>query len=140
MVTLFSACILEWWIPLHFTEFMDYNTVRLIGVMFLFLSLFLNIISYRAFKKFQTPYSPFSTPRVLIQRGIFRFSRNPVYLALIISQLGIGLILNSIWMLISSAFLMILLDRYIITKEEQCLMNHFPEQYKDYKSKTRRWI
>lgn len=140
IVTLFSACILEWWIPLHFTEFMDYNTVRWIGVLFLLLSLILNIISYRAFKKSQTPYSPFSTPKVLIQQGIYHFSRNPIYLALVISQIGIGLILNSIWLLISSALLMILLDRYIIAKEEKSLMNHFPEQYKDYKNKTRRWI
>jgi len=131
---------LSWIYPWHLTLYMYGPVVRWAGVMILMVSLILNILAYREFKKSVTPHAPFSKPKVLIIKSVFSLSRNPVYLALIFSQLGLAFMFDSIWILITAGMLWIVLDRIIVIAEEEVLEKHFKHEYVKYKNVTRRWL
>ncbi len=75
----------------------------------------------------------------LIQSGIFKFSRNPVYLGLLIQAFAILLLISNLWSLLLFLALFIIL-RVIISKEEEFLEKQFGKEYTEYKKKVRRFI
>ena len=119
---------------------MDEGNIRLTGVVILLISLTLNILADREFKKSLTPHAPFTTPNALIQKGIFALSRNPVYIALVLSQFALGFVFDTVWLLLGSVVLLILLHYVIVLDEEKMLESIFKERYRDYKKLTRRWL
>lgn len=119
---------------------MDDAVVRLIGAVILCISLILNTLAYREFKKFLTPHAPFAKPKVLIKNGVFALSRNPVYLALVLSECGLAFVFNTLWLLFSATVLLIVLDTVIIRGEEKVLKSTFNNDYEYYKKQTRRWL
>lgn len=126
--------------PWHLTLYQDNEVIRLIGVGMLLISLILNTLAYRMFKKHLTPHAPFSIPKVLIQKGVFSLSRNPVYLALVLSQCGLGFVFDNVWLLLSALILLIFLEYLIVPDEEKILERRFKKSYEHYKKDTRRWL
>lgn len=119
---------------------MDDETMRLSGLVLLLAGLTLNTLAYREFKKYLTPHAPFMKPKVLIKNGVFAVSRNPVYLALVLSECGLAFVFDSLWFLFNAAILWIVLDTVIVRDEEKILDSIFNQDYKNYKKMTRRWI
>ncbi len=76
----------------------------------------------------------------LIQSGLYRFSRNPIYLAGLFLQLGIALLMNNLWIVLLVPVSKFVFDRYIIAREEAYLERAFGEVYLDYKRSVRRWL
>ncbi len=76
----------------------------------------------------------------IVVRGPFRFSRNPIYLAMVFLQLGVGVWANSLWFLILAAISVALLTWGVISREEEYLERKFGGEYVSYKSRVRRWI
>jgi protein-S-isoprenylcysteine O-methyltransferase Ste14 len=72
--------------------------------------------------------------------GPYRFSRNPIYLAFSLFQLGIAIWVNSAWLLATLVGAVALIHSVVIPKEEQYLEGKFGEQYLDYKASVRRWL
>lgn len=140
LITFAIGFLLSWIKPWHLTYNMGDTAVRLIGVVILFISLILNTLAYREFNKFLTPHAPFFKPKVLIKNGVFALSRNPVYLALVLSQCGLAFVFNTLWLLISAAVLLIVIDAVIIRGEEKVLKSTFNKDYEYYKKQTRRWL
>lgn len=140
LITFTAGIFFSWIYPWHLSLFVDQEVLRLSGVVILLTSLILNILSHREFKKSHTPHAPFSTPKVLIQNGVFSFSRNPVYLALVLSQFGLGFVFDTIWLLMSTLILWTLLDYMVIPDEEKILESRFNVEYISYKQHTRRWF
>lgn len=140
MITFVSGLILTWFYPYHLSSYIDGSVVRLTGISLLVCSLILNVLAYREFKKSYTPYEPFMEPKKLIENGIFSLSRNPVYLALVLSQAGLAFIFDMMWLILTTLLLWILLDSIIVRDEEKLLEITFLGRYKKYKRKTRRWL
>ena len=140
LMTFMIGMFLSWLYTWRISFFMDEGNIRLTGVVILLISLTLNILADRQFKKSLTPYAPFTTPNTLIQKGIFALSRNPVYLALVLSQFALGFVFNAVWLLLSSLVLFVFLHYVIVADEEKMLEGTFKGRYRDYKKQTRRWI
>ena len=140
LMTFFMGIFFTWLYPWHITLYFDEGYVRLTGVAILLISLTLNMLADRQFKKSLTPHAPFATPNTLIQKGIFALSRNPVYLALVLSQFALGFVFDTVWLLLGSVLLLILLHYLIVLDEEKMLESTFKERYRDYKKRTRRWL
>ena len=140
LITFVSGLFLSWIQPWHFTYYMKGTVVISTGVILLIVSLILNIFAYREFKKSVTSHAPFIKPNVLIKNSVFSLSRNPVYLALILSESGLAFVFDSIWILFSAGMLWIILDRIIVGPEEKVLENTFKHEYENYKKMTRRWL
>lgn len=140
LLTLMTAVFLSWMKPWQLSLYLESETVRSAGVILLFTSLLLNMMAYRLFKKHLTPHAPFTIPAVLIDRGIFSFSRNPVYLALVLSQCGLGFVFDTVWLLFTALILFFTLHYLIVLEEEKVLKRTFKEEYERYKQNTRRWF
>ena len=91
---------------------------------------------YRA-KTNITPNRPSST---LIQSGLYCRSRNPIYVAGLFLQLGIGLRMNNLWIVLLVAVSKFIFSRFIIAREEAYLERAFGEVYVDYTRQVRRWL
>ena len=92
------------------------------------------------FRRAATAFRPNKPTSTIITDGIFGFSRNPVYLTLLVLQLAVALILNTYWIMITMPLTVAGLDLYVIRREEEYLSRKFGRAYDDYKARVRRWL
>lgn len=76
----------------------------------------------------------------LVRRGPYRFSRNPLYLALLAALLGFAFLFNNAWLAIGVPVLFAALDRFVVRREEQFLSALFGADYASYCKEVRRWL
>jgi len=81
-----------------------------------------------------------SPTTTIVRTGLYRFSRNPIYLAFSIFQLGLSLWVNSLGLLIALAPAVALMSLVVIPREERYLEARFPSEYVPYKASVRRWL
>ena len=94
------------------------------------------------FKKYQTTITPLnpSNATKLITDGIYKFSRNPMYLGLLLVLSGISTILNPIGGLFLVPLFILYLHFFQIIPEENAMINLFKDEFLEYKENVRRWI
>jgi len=73
-------------------------------------------------------------------QGIYHISRNPMYLGLLVLYTGIALLIGNWWTVILIPFLVAIITKFVILKEEKYLHRAFGEDYETYKKNVRRWI
>lgn len=78
--------------------------------------------------------------RALVTGGVYRVTRNPMYLSLALQYTGIALVLNVPWALILLPGLLVYTQRIVIAREEVFLTSAFGQEYRSYKVRVRRWI
>ena len=98
------------------------------------------LVAARSFGKAQTTIRPFETSSALVTHGPFRFSRNPMYLSMVIVLLGTGLALGEVLpFVVIPVFATVLYLRFI-RHEEAMMEAEFGDEYRAYKERVRRWI
>ena len=110
------------------------------GTIVISLSVYIAAISFHEFRKNRVSIDPKKVPAALITTGPFRCSRNPLYLALCLMELGVGVLLDNIWIIGLLIVVIIVLTHTAISSEERTLTEHFGKEYLKYVSKVRRWI
>jgi protein-S-isoprenylcysteine O-methyltransferase Ste14 len=114
---------------------------RIITGCFLFLVSGLTALSaFIALIKNKTPFNPVKSTKTIVRDGSYRFSRNPMYLALLLLSGSAAILGGSVWLLLALLILFILLERFAIIPEEKYLTDKFGEVYLDYKASVRRWL
>jgi len=111
-----------------------------IGISLMIISGVMASIVVIRYKKSKTTFDVRKPATVLIIDGLNHYSRNPGYVALTLLYLGIGFVLNNIWVLGLTVLLLLIMDLWIIRREEHNLEEIFGEEYLQYKSRVRRWI
>jgi len=76
----------------------------------------------------------------LVQRGPYRVSRNPIYLAFALLQLGVAVLVNSAWILGTLIPALGVVRYGVIAREEAYLERKFGESYRRYRASVRRWL
>jgi len=110
------------------------------GVILLVLGSAINIWTSERFKKARTTIKPFEKPDAFIVDGCFRFSRNPVYLGMVLILIGLWFVLRSgLTVLVIPVFIGLIRRRFILP-EEAAMEERFGEAYREYRRKVRRWI
>jgi len=113
---------------------------RLLGMVPLAVGIFLNLAADRAFKKYGTTVKPFEESNVLVTEGVFRVSRHPMYLGMVLILLGAAVLLGSVTPFAVVAVLAVVFDRVFIAPEERMLEEAFAERFREYRKRVRRWI
>ena len=80
-----------------------------------------------------------STPEI-VSTGVYRFTRNPMYVAMALLQASIGLGLANGWIVVLVPLSLVIVDRTAVIHEEVYLERKFGDVYRDYKSSVRRWL
>jgi protein-S-isoprenylcysteine O-methyltransferase Ste14 len=138
LALLIAGSGLQWQIPLAFQkQYRDYWLI--IGILLIVFSGLLAFFASRIMRSQRTPVN-FNKPTIMIvKKGPFRFTRNPLYLSLLMLYAGIGIMINSLWFVLLLFFLFFFLRRVILL-EEKYLEHHFSSEYMLYKSAVRRWL
>ena len=100
----------------------------------------LNIAADRQFKLRGTTVKPFQSSSALVTDGVFGWSRNPMYLGMVLIVAGVAILLGSVTPWIAVAVLAVLLDRVFIAREETMLAGTFGAAFEDYRARVRRWL
>ena len=111
-----------------------------LGFLIIMTSILLVFFSVDLFRKNNEDPNPTTKSIRLITTGIYRYIRNPMYLALILFQIGVGVSLSFIHISLMSILTVILLHYLVIIKEEMYLKKTFGYEYENYISNSRRWI
>jgi protein-S-isoprenylcysteine O-methyltransferase Ste14 len=84
--------------------------------------------------------NPWKPTTEIVNHGPFKFTRNPMYLQMVLGCIGFAIILWNVWILLLTPVCAWALYRFAILPEEAYLERKFGEQYLSYKRKVRRWL
>jgi protein-S-isoprenylcysteine O-methyltransferase Ste14 len=110
------------------------------GVPLVVLAIALFSYSVAKFRAAGTPVPGGKPTTVIVRTGPYRVSRNPIYLAFSLLQLGIAIWVNSLWLLATLVGAVAIIHWVVIPREEHYLERRFGTQYSDYKASVRRWL
>ena len=95
----------------------------------------------RAFGRAGTSVLPFGDRTTsIVANGPYRFSRNPMYVGMTLLYVGIAAATGVMWAFATLPIVLIVIDRYVIAREEAYLTAKFGDSYREYQSRVRRWI
>jgi len=92
------------------------------------------------FARSGTAIIPHRAASRLVRNGPYRFTRNPMYLGMILAYLGGVMILNTWWPLLFLPMALAFLVRFVVRREEAYLTDAFGAEYHDYQQQVRRFI
>ncbi len=92
------------------------------------------------FRKLGNNLEPWKTSNQIVSTGVYRYTRNPMYLGMALFYCGLALWFRSSWALILLPVVILVIRTQVIAREERYLAEKFGEEYLDYKAKVRRWI
>lgn len=116
------------------------QAVKIAGAfVFLFGALFA-AWSLIIFREARTTTTPGESSKKLVISGPYRFSRNPMYVSLIMVYLGVAGLLAQLWPVLFLPLMLIYLNKAVIPLEEKILTDDFGDEYKTYCSKVKRWL
>ena len=128
---------LHWIHPVHFIA----QGWRLsLAILFIGIGMSISLYCVRTFKRKDVDVKPWKATSRLITTGIYRLSRNPIYLSFALVNLGIAFAADSLWIMLMTIPFIAVMDRYVIAKEERYLEHKVRAEYRAYQAQTRRWI
>ena len=137
LASLVIGALLQLAMPL---PFLPHTLTAALGVPLIVGAVALFSYSVAKFRAAGTPVPARKPTTVIVQTGPYRYSRNPIYLAFSLFQLGIAIWVNSAWLLATLVGAVALIHFVVIRREEQYLERRFGSQYLDYKASVRRWL
>jgi protein-S-isoprenylcysteine O-methyltransferase Ste14 len=112
----------------------------IVGGCLIVIGLALFAAGVRNFSRAATPLPTNQPARVLVTTGIYRWTRNPIYLGFLLMYGGIGVAAQSPWILILTLPIAITVRYGVVAREEAYLERRFGDSYRDYKARVRRWL
>ena len=119
-----------------------FNYQGSLSVLVLIMGLACVLPSFRLFARYKTTITPLkpSDATALVTEGMYRYSRNPMYLGLLLLTIS-STIWFGTWLGIIINIVFIFLINFLqIIPEEEALLTIFGEEYEEYKKNVRRWI
>jgi protein-S-isoprenylcysteine O-methyltransferase Ste14 len=132
-----ASLALEWLVP---TSFVHGSLRWVLGALFSIAGIALSVGGFMTQKRAGTDPFPYHPSTRIVAHGLYRFSRNPMYFGFALLTVGLAILVDSAWMLLALPIGLVLIDRFVITREERYLERKFGEEYLNYKRSVRRWI
>lgn len=111
-----------------------------LGAIPILVGLGIMVVGDRQFKHARTAISPYDRPSVLVRDGVFRVSRNPMYLGMVVTLLGEAVAFGTLTPVVVPWLFAWLTSAKFIRMEEAMLSEVFGVEYEDYRQRVRRWI
>ena len=131
--------LLATFLPVGYFDF--FGRYLLIKVL-LSMAILLGVISLLQFFRSKTSIDPMNPSKAgkLVTKGLYNYSRNPMYLTLLIILLAWGLWLGNAFNTVIAAAFVAYMNKFQIVPEEEILQRKFGKVYEKYKIKVRRWF
>ncbi len=132
------------WLIANFTSSWKFvfPAQQTISITLLALGVLIDVTAIVSFLKARTTVNPVSPEKAsrLVTTGMFRFSRNPMYLGMLLVLFAWFLYLGSLLNLVAIFLFYLFISTFQIEPEEQAMLKLFGDAYQDYCTKVRRWI
>jgi len=137
LMYLMAGIVLNWVFPMSFggSGFWGWLGFILFALCFVGLK-----CSFKGFKAADTNLSPKEPTNAIVKDGLYKFSRNPIYVSMLIGFIGLSLMNDAPMMLLMVIPLFYTLALGVIIPEEEYLAEKFGDEYLDYKKDVRRWL
>lgn len=112
----------------------------LLGAVLIFIGAGITLWSFVLFRIIKTTLNPNKKPQKLIVKGPYKFSRNPMYLGIVIVLLGYAILQGSIIFLIVPVIFFLLMDNIVIPFEEKLVKETGDNKSNEYFKRVRRWL
>lgn len=106
----------------------------------LLFGLYMAASSAAAFRRAETGLIPFSEATQIVTTGFFRYTRNPMYLGMVLCLLGLSMLAGTVTTLLPVPMFIWVIDRNFIRGEERFMERAFGEEYRAYRKRVRRWL
>ena len=131
------ALVLHWLWPM---PILDHAIALWLGLALIVLGVGIAIPGIKALQAADTNVDPAHPTTAIVTSGPFRFSRNPLYVALTFLYFGLTLAVNTWWGIVMLVPLLIIMHRGVVLREERYLEHKFGDTYRQYRSKVRRYL
>jgi protein-S-isoprenylcysteine O-methyltransferase Ste14 len=112
----------------------------LLGLVAVVIGFLVGGLALRGFIRAGTSPEPWKASTSLVERGVYRYTRNPMYLGMVLVSLGIAIVAGGLWSLLSVALIWGFLNFFVVTREESYLSRRFGSDYDIYRCRVRRWL
>jgi protein-S-isoprenylcysteine O-methyltransferase Ste14 len=137
LTTLAIAMVLHLWRVINIFE--NSQVGHTIGWSLLIVSVFFMMWAVRTMNNHKVDFRFAPVPRV-VSKGPYKYTRNPMYVAMTLLIISIGFILNGLWFLIMAGLFVIFIHINVVKIEEKYLEKELGDEYKKYKLRVRAWI
>jgi len=126
------------WLSLGFG--LETQTRRIISLPLIIGGLLLDGAAAGYFRRLGTAVEPWKPSTVLATNGLYRLSRNPIYVGFAITYAGLAIAMDSVLVLLLLIPCLFIVDRFVIQREERYLSAKFGADYDAYRARVRRWL
>ncbi|MGI9393889.1 MAG: methyltransferase family protein [Boseongicola sp.] len=132
--------VLRHWLPFGVLDAVPQSILLVVGLATIAVALWFNFAGIFAFRHAETNINPSKPALTIVQDGPYRFSRNPMYLGLILFVAGLGIAVATFWGPIMACLLWAILHWGVVLREEKYLRTKFGDDYSSLLNRTRRWL
>jgi protein-S-isoprenylcysteine O-methyltransferase Ste14 len=113
---------------------------KLIGTICIPVGFAVLLVAWLQFKKANAAISPTAESPLIVTSGIYRYTRNPMYLGMLLMLLGSAFFMGTITAMLAPVIFFLIIDKVFIPYEEDKLLTSFGDSYNEYLRTTRRWL
>ena len=136
-VAVAAGFLLEWLFP---TSLLTFSYSASVGFILIAASVVLVVFAVLPLKRARTAFDARRPTTSIVTTGAFGFSRNPTYVSLAVLQVGLGLLSQSLWVIITAVAAVAITHWGVVLREERYLERKFGQEYRSYAARVRRWL
>ncbi len=137
----FAAIAVGYWLRGRYPlPFVPAALTQPLGAALVVLGVALAIAGAVTFRRAGTSPNPMKPSTTVVMHGVYRFTRNPMYLGMTVLTIGGAVWLNTAGILILLVPALAVIRWHVIAREEAYLEAKFGEPFRDYKRRVRRWL
>ena len=140
VITLIGALLIYYSSP--FFPHLTLAAFNVLTILTLVSGIAVIVFAIKSFKDYKTTINPLKpeTASSLVTNGVFKYTRNPMYLGLLLILIYLSLIFNVVGGCLISLGFIIYITKFQIIPEEVAMEKLFGNQFLEYKQQVRRWI
>jgi protein-S-isoprenylcysteine O-methyltransferase Ste14 len=135
-----AGLVMGWIFPVRLIPPAAAPAARTIGVVVALLAIALGVWASRTFRSAATTPNPYRPTTAITAAGPYRFTRNPMYVGMLLLYLALTVAANTPWPLLWLPLVLIVMRRGVIDREERYLERKFGDEYRAYRARVRRWL
>ncbi len=125
---------------LHWTVPLPVYANPVLGALCVAGGFWLMLAGWWLFRRYDTPICPTYTPSSFITEGVYRVTRNPMYLGIVAMLLGIAFMFGTLPFYVAALVWFVVIDVVFVRYEEARLLAEFGDEFERYRTRVRRWI